>query len=245
MFSIPHVPREIQTQQEQRTLSIVFTLLVILCLFCLGSFPMVSHAVVTTPSHSQQQIVISSGGDPCTAKTGDIHYLRTTQQQLPTQWMQAGFNTQDFTHAQLCAASFVIAYQSFNFNQVKTFETSSSLLTAQGRKRFYGQVPGSTADERTNLLWRAGMQKQHISQSAQAAQPNILATQFVNKHVLTWMHVQYSVTVSRNSDVFTLPADDMTVLLVSLPPDSLNIDTVWQISAWQAGSRTFPLPPII
>src|SRR5262245_36799639 len=99
-------------RQERRTLRILFALLLIICLYSLGSFSLAPHLLPASffgaqPSPSSRTTSPAAvGGGACTAAPSDIQYLPAnpgpaqSATPLPSTWSQAGFNQEDFTYAQ-------------------------------------------------------------------------------------------------------------------------------------------------
>jgi hypothetical protein len=246
--------------RQQYTLKIFLTLLVSICLYALGSFSLAPHllpaAFFQSPQTAQTKLAQANstqqakpvGGGACHARPGDMHYLpagkggsakASQSSQLPQAWRKAGLNEEDFAYAQACAASFLIAYQSFDSNKPPTFESTASLLSIGGQQRFYGRGTSKTSDVRMNPYWRASMQKQQLRQSARVNAPALLQAQSLNGRVLVWMSLHYQLTISRGNQTLT-SSSDMAVLLASVPQEKGR--TAWQVSYWQDGNALFPVP---
>ena len=151
---------------------------------------------------------------------------------------------QDFAYARACAASFTVAYLSFDFNQASTFEASVSMLSIGGQRRFYGHASNRAADSRLDPLWRASIQKEQLRQSAQAYPPVLLKAQFGHERMLAWMQIHYQLTINGNDGVFNRD-DYITVLVISAPPNAPKKGTGWQVSDWRDGNGVFdPATPL-
>src|SRR5438034_2080674 len=222
------VYRDVRNQGEHPILKILFTLLVILCMYCLGSLSLASHLLPSAFFHSQllsssPSLAASTadGGGECTAAPNNLNYLpplpgATQDSALPQGWLKAGYNDKDFAYARACAASFTVAYLSFDFNHASTFEASESMLSTGGQQRFYGHASKRSADSRLDPLWRASIQKEQLRQSAQTYPPVLLQAQFEHERMLAWMQIHYQLTIYRSNGVFNRD-DYMTVLVISAP----------------------------
>lgn len=242
-IAVVHEERE---RRERHTLKILLTLLLIVCLYSLGSLSLAPHLLSASFFNAQAASPPASvGGGACTATPTDLRYLPPTSGdapslQLPTIWGQAGFTNDDFATAQACAASFVSTYQSFDANQPATFEACVSMLSAGAQQRFYGRAAGQgQPDNRMDSFWRASMQKQQISESARVSAPGLLLARFTDNRMLVWMQVHYQLTILRNGEKL-IRDDSLTVLVASIPDGKHK----WQVSAWKdsSGNSTFPAP---
>jgi hypothetical protein len=237
-----------RNQQEHRILRILLTLLAILCIYCLGSLSLAPSLLPSTffqnhPAASSTGITI--GGGECPPAPTDLHYLPSVpgtseKDTLPQLWFQAGYNEQDFASAITCAASFLLAYLSFDFNKAQTFVTCTAMLSVGGQQRFYGHASHRSADNRVDQLWRASIQKQQIQQSTQIRSPLLLKAQFDQKRMLAWMQIHYQLTIHRSYEVFGRD-DTMTVLIVSVPHSTSHERPGWQVSDWRDGNGAFAL----
>ncbi len=254
--SVPFpIYRNARDQQEHPILKIMLTLLVILCIYCLGSLSLAPHLLPSAFFHNQPSSPLplstgmAGGGGKCNAVPADVHYLPpvsgTPQNStLPQLWLQAGYNEQDFASASACAASFLMVYLSFDFNQAQTFVACTAMLSAGGQQRFYGHASNRPADIRVDQLWRSSVQKQQQRQSAQTSLPILLKAQFDHARMLAWMQIHYQLIIHRSYEVFSRD-DYMTVLVVSVPHNILQKGSGWQISDWRDGSGVFePATPL-
>lgn len=253
--------RPAQASQEHHILKVFLTLLVILCIYCLGSFPLISYTIAPLLSSTPSSTLPSSTSSPakslvlpsptqapaeggkCNVAPTDLHYLPppsgTAQNgPLPQIWSQAGYNEQDFASASACAASFLIAYQSFDSSQAQTFVACTSMLSTGAQQRFFGQTASRPADIHADQFWRASIQKQQIRQSAQTSAPVLLKAQFDQQRMFAWMLVPYQLTLHRYDEEFTYN-NSMTVLVISFPRNNPQQGSVWQVSDWQNGSVIF------
>lgn len=247
-------PRKVQTLQ------IWTLLLVVICLGSFGSFSLVPYMLpgIVPSRTTQTQQSSSSQGTPiagpfkeseCTAQPADMNYLPTsagqTDNKLPSAWLQAGRSQQDLAYAQACAASFIIAYQTFNANDAKTFETGTYMLTDGATQRFYGTARGTKPDRHMDPMWRASIQQQNVQQVAQCGQPLLLQARNVNGRLLVWMLVPYQLSISIAEDQPVNEDMQITVLLMNVPVNEQGTGTGWQVSQWQEGNVLFNPPALL
>src|SRR5579859_3481672 len=186
----------------------------------------------------------------CTATPQTMKYLSPTQGQatpqatptaLSSEWALAKRTEKDLANAQACAASFVIAYETFDAAHVKTFEDSTSMLTDGAKGRFYGR-PKGLPDQHVDPMWQANLQKQHYRQAAQVGLPGLLATTLVSGKLLVWMVVPYQNSFQSDNGVPMIQNTRMTVLLVAVPINVQQTGTGWQVSQWLSGGDQFQPP---
>lgn len=246
-------------------IQVVFLLLLTICFASLGSFSLVpyllpdlssSSVLSSTPAATSHTPGLSTSTpttgpfieSECTAKPSDMKYVSASQGQtgtssLPNSWSQTGRTQQDFANAQACAASFVVAYQTFDSNDIKTLEACTFMLTKNASQRFYGTTQQSQPDKHEDPMWRASLQKRHYQQTAQAALPGLLTTRSVNNRFLVWMTVPYQTSTKiDDSQQSVIQTDQFTVLLVAVPINAQKTGTGWQVSKWQEGSAQFDPP---
>jgi hypothetical protein len=238
-----------QDLQAHSVLKMLFTLLLIICVYCLGSFSLAPHLLASSFFSNQLSSssppstgAVAVEGGKCDAVPTDLHYLPSVPGAVPNGtsspvWFQAGYSKEDFASASACAASFLISYFSFDFRQAQTFVACTSLLSAGGQQRFYGRASNRPANIHIDPFWRASIQQQQLHQSAQVSSPTLLRAQFNNQRMFAWMQVHYQLTIYRNDEVLG-DDDDMTVLVVSVPSQK---QTAWQVSDWRNGSEIFNL----
>lgn len=209
-----------------------FWLLIVLIGGGLGSLSLAPHVLALE----------SLTGGECSAAAGSINYVTQDNgaaQGVPATWYGAGHDEQDLAVAQACAASFVIAYQSFDAGVPKTLETSVTLLTAGAQDRFYGRVAGVGADQHMSPQWRAYYQRQQ--QTARAGKPEVLDAHYVNGRFLVWMKTPYQIFV-QNGAIRSFQQGTLTVLLVAVPAGVRHQGTGWQVAGWQGGETIFVAP---
>lgn len=241
-----HLPE--QHAQKQRTLKNFFLLLAILCLYGIGTFPLAAHLLLSshrsqsTPSSSTPGITVKEG--KCPTDSTNLPYLPSAPASIPSEasqvWSQAGYSKEDLTSASSCAASFLLAYLSFDYRQTQTFVACTSMLSAGGQERFYGHAADSSADMHGDPFWSASMQEQQVRQSAQVRSPVLQQAQFKNERMFAWMQVQFQLTIYRGNEVLN-NSDDITVLVISVPHEASQKQTLWQISDWRNGNGAFNL----
>jgi hypothetical protein len=243
------------------TLQVVFFLLLTICLGSLGAFSLTPYLL---PDTSSSSAIISSRPAPkliptvapltptpftdpflegeCTATPRDMKYLPSTQgqtdaQSLPAAWSQAGRTQRDFAYAQACAASFVITYQTFDSDYLKTLGASTYMFTNGAKQRF-------NSDHHMDPMWRASLQKQHHQQTAQAATPGLFATRYTNGRLLVWIVVPYRTSIQIDNSPHIVQDAQFTVLLVAVPTNIQiqKTGTGWQVSQWVDGSVLFEPP---
>jgi hypothetical protein len=268
-------PYSEQELLKARTFKIWAWLLSIICLGCLGSLSLVPYilpelAHPTAPTQARQirvrpttTTIVSTPAttttgntttgpfmeSECTATQQNMKYLPTSggtnNPTLPMSWLLAKRSQKDFANAQACAASFIIAYETFDSGNVQTFETSTSMLTDGAKQRFYGNAPNTPADPHMDPMWRAHLQKQQVQQKAQVGEPGLLESQYTNGKLLVWMVVPCQVTILIAGNEPIVENVQFTVLLVGVPVNTQGTGTGWQVSQWQEGSAPFAPPALL
>jgi hypothetical protein len=157
-------------------------------------------------------------------------------------WTLGGRTQADFAYAQACAASFVIAYESFSSAAIKTLETATTMLTDGAKGRFYGTAPNPHPDQHMDPMWRASLQKHQYQQGAQSAAPALLTSSYLNGRLLIWMLVPYQTSIQIDNSTPALQNAQMTVLLMAVPKNTQQAGTGWQVSQWVEGSAQFNPP---
>jgi hypothetical protein len=255
-----------QELQKTHHLQIWTWLLIIICLGCLGSFslvpymlPALVHPTTITQMrqarvHPPASVVSTPITGPfteseCTATQPNMKYLPTSgvtnNQTLPLAWLLAERNQKDFANAQACAASFIIAYGTFDAGKAQTFESSISMLTDGAKQRFYGSAANTPADPHMDPMWRANLQKEQVQQKAQAGEPGLLGSQYTNGKLLVWMVVPCQLTILMVGSKPIIENTQFTVLLVGVPANVQKTGTGWQVSQWQEGSVQFAPPTLL
>jgi hypothetical protein len=243
---MPIAPLPSARKIEERALKIELWLLIIICLVCLGSLPIVPRLIsVTLPTPAIR-------ASECSAPPQKVPYLPNPQEYASTPsvaatWHQLGRDNEDFACAQAWAASFVVAYYTLDSRRVETFEASVPLLSSGGRQRFYGksgQGPHEKADPRIDPLWRAQAQKRHLRQVVQVSPPSLLNAQYQNGFLLAWMVVPYQLSLSSNGKTTTNIYHD-TVLLIQKTAATPNQRLSWQVSDWRESISLFTPPHIL
>lgn len=250
-----------QGSQQVYTLHVWTLLLIVICLGSLGSLSLVPYMLpglvpARTPIQAQQSVssMVSMTGpfkeSECTAQPADMNYLqisagKTDNNRLPAAWLQAKRSQQDLAYAQACAASFVMAYQTFNANDAKTFETGTYMLTDGAKQRFYGTARGTKPDRHMDPMWRASMQQQNAQQVAQSGQPRLLEARIISGRLLAWMLVPYQLSISIAEDQPVKEDMQITVLLINVPINEQGTGTGWQVSQWQEGNVLLQPPTLL
>jgi hypothetical protein len=250
-----------RTEGRQQDLTVWLLLLLILCLGSLGSLSLARPLLPTTtidtrpPSNGKNvgTIMQKAVSTPTPVTFTDGQCTTTPQQityrsgssatseppTLPADWFTGGRKQADFALAQSCAASFVMAYQTFDVSKPTTLESFTYMLSAGAKQRFYGLIPSIKADIRLDPAWRASMQKQHLSQVTQVYPPGLIDARYTHQKLLVWMAVPFLTSTTTNKHTVTQQGE-YSVLLVAVPPDPQKSGTGWQVSAWQHGASFFP-----
>jgi hypothetical protein len=264
------VPHEQDMGRSHRfhSLQLWRSLLLVICLGSLGSLSLAPYMLPRqiNPSTGTAIPVKKSSPTPgvvtatpivgpfreseCTATARSMKYLpvlsgKPLDQPLPPAWEQAGRSQKDLPDAKACAASFIVAYQSFNANVPKTFEASTSMLTNGARQRFYGTTSHAAPDRYMDPIWQAAMQQKNVKQTAQASEPTFLDAQYTNGRLLVWMAVLYQRTIFIDGSQPAVENIQTTVLLVNVPINVQKTGTGWQVSQWQDGRTVFEPPAFL
>jgi hypothetical protein len=268
-------PRYSHSQDAHRlhrlhSLQLWSSLLLIICLGSLGSLSLAPYILPrqVTPSKTitipiKKTLPASTVSVPtpivgpfreseCTATPKSIKYLpvlsgQSVDKTLPPAWSQAGLSKKDLPYAKACAASFIVAYQTFNANNPKTFETSTSMMTDGARQRFYGTAPDAhiQPDRYMDPMWRAAMQQKNVQQTTQASAPTFLDAQYTNGRLLVWMAVLYQRSILIEGNQPVVENIQTTILLVNVPINVQKTGTGWQVSQWQDGKAVFEPPALL
>jgi hypothetical protein len=244
------------------------SLLLIICLGSLGSLslaPYMLPAQINPPTATALPIkkpspaptVVTSTPivgafreSECTATSRSMKYLpvlsgKPVDKPLPPAWDEAGRSQKDLPDAKACAASFIVAYQSFNANNPRTFETSTPMLTDGARQRFYGTASHTEPDRYMDPIWQAAMQQKSVQQTAQASEPTFLDAQYTNGRLLVWMAVLYQRSIFIDGNQPIIENIQTTVLLVNVPINVQKTGTGWQVSQWRDGRAVFEPPAFL
>jgi hypothetical protein len=233
--------KEPTPDQEIHALQRAIHLMLILFLTALGSFTLAPYLLPLPPQQASHRHAPDQYTDgACTAQLQTIHYAQhtTSNQKVPTAWIQTGTNSTQFALAQACVAAFTITYESINISQPASLSAVISMLSSTGKKSFFEGNAMRREDLHMNPSWQLEARKEHLQQSAQLIKKAQLLTVHASPAPLfVTFTIKYRLIIKISGKSTNQP-EQLAVVLEKAPAtlSKATKSTGWQVVDWHVSA---------
>lgn len=215
----------------------ILFLLIVLCLACLGSLHIARQHFQDYITNANRLALLYPEG-VCQTHPDTLSYVEDIVSingvPLPSAWGKAQLTANDLAYAQACAASFISLYQTFDFKNPGTLDTTVASLSASAKMRFYEGSTGQKASFRVNEAWLAHIQATQKKQTVRVSLPVLIDFQNYDENIFIAMRVYYQTTLYTGEDVSKQVFQD-TIYLMRTTLNMAQGGTGWQIIDWTNG----------
>lgn len=160
---------------------------------------------------------------------------------LPAAWTASGRGIAEAIEAKDVAETFVSHYETLDWRSKNTFDQATFAMTAAALTRFWQQ------DERANPAFLQNFintQSVWVASIESAKTQVIKAEQWGGHSFFAWLSVTYQQYHQQEGGPSYTDEHTIVVLMVAVPFGVNGIvgGIGWEVSAWQDGGQTFPIP---
>ncbi len=159
---------------------------------------------------------------------------------LPTAWTASGRGSAEAIEAKDVAETFVSHYETLDWRSKNTFDQATFALTQAALTRFWQQ------DERANPAFIQNFinTKSVWVASIESAKTQVIKAKQWGQSFFAWLSVTYQQYHQQRDGSSYTDEHTIVVLMIAVP---FGVNSVvggigWEVSAWQDGSQTFPIP---